>query len=321
MLRVVTTRAVLAVLLFVTVSSAVAQVRRDESNAKTDTSNMVLVPGGVFEMGTDPDSLPSTVLWFEGLYPTKLRSIGAEDFQDETPRHAVQVDSLYIDQHEVTNAEYREFVSATGHREPQGMAIVESVGRFRTEAAFCPWSDRDFNGDSQPVVCVSRDDARAYCSWKGKRLPTEAEWEKAARGGLSGKEFSWGDDWPPPAKAGNFAEEAFKQTFTEDRFPAFAGYNDGSVFPAPVGSFRANGYGPFDMIGNVSEWVSDDYGSEYYRQSPARNPTGPDSGEHAITRGGSWFYKWAYVIRVAKREDGPASWRAFDQGFRCATSR
>lgn len=107
---------------------------------------------------------------------------------------------------------------------------------------------------------------------------------------------------------------------TRHRFGAFPGYDDGSVFPADVGSFTANGYGIFDMAGNVSEWVQDDYGSDYYSNSPTRNPAGPAAGEHAIARGGSWFYKSAHVIRVAKREDGPPSWKGFDQGFRCAVS-
>lgn len=201
------------------------------------------------------------------------------------------------------------------------MAIMPMDGKFSTNSAFRPWLDASFNGDAQPVVAVSRDDARSYCAWVGKRLPSEAEWEKAARGGLVGVQFSWGDQWPPPLRAGNFAEESFKQTFLEDRFPAFSGYRDGAVFPTSVGSFDPNGYGLYDMIGNVSEWVEDAYGAHYYRESARANPKGPATGEVAVTRGASWFYKWAYVLRVAKREDGPANWRAFDQGFRCAANQ
>jgi len=285
-----------------------------------DGSEMVLIPAGTFDMGTDQADLPSVVEWIKGLYPEKLSGITVQAFEDEIPRHPVRLASFYIDRYEVTNAQYRGFVRATRHREPEGMAIVKADGGFATNAAFRPWSDSSFDADKQPVVAVSRDDARAYCNWAGKRLPSEAEWEKAARGGLAGKRFSWGDDWPPPHGAGNFAEEAFKRVFTEDRFPAFAGYDDGKTFPAPVGSFNANGYGLFDMSGNVSEWIEDNYERDYYRHSPADNPRGPRTGEVAMSRGGSWFYKWAYVLRVAKREDGPPSWRAFDQGFRCVMS-
>ena len=101
------------------------------------------------------------------------------------------------------------------------MAIVKRDGEFVTQLRFRPWSDSNFNRDEQPVVAVSRDDGQEFCRWAGKRLPTEAEWEKAARGGLNGQQFSWGDDWPPPAGAGNFAEVSFKTVYTEDRFGAF----------------------------------------------------------------------------------------------------
>jgi sulfatase modifying factor 1 len=298
--------------------SALAQSPRTTSKPGEDRSEMVLIPGGAFDMGTERSRLPSIVQWIKFLYPDRTPTEKA--FEDETPSHSVEIDSFYIDRHEVTNARYRTFVRAAGRREPEGMAIVKRDGTFVTDSRFRPWSDSNFNRDAQPVVAVSRDDAQEFCRWAGKRLPTEAEWEKAARGGLKGKEFSWGDDWPPPAGAGNFAEVSFKKVFTEDQFGAFAGYDDGSVFPADVGSFKANGYGIFDMDGNVSEWVQDNYSTDYYRNSPPRNPTGPAAGENAIARGGSWFYKSAHVIRVAKREDGPPSWKGFDQGFRCAVS-
>jgi formylglycine-generating enzyme required for sulfatase activity len=286
-----------------------------------DRSEMVLIPGGPFEMGSDPATLPGAVQWLRALYPGKRDDVTPAAFEDETPQHRVNIGPFYMDRYEVTNRQYRAFVRDTRHREPQGMAIVLAESKFSTNSAFRPWEDGNFNGDGQPVVGVSRDDARAYCSWAGKRLPSEAEWEKAARGGLTGKQFSWGDAWPPPARAGNFAEESFKNAFTEARFPAFSGYRDGAVFPTPVGRFQPNGYGLHDMIGNVSEWVEDAYGADYYRESPAENPKGPSNGDVAISRGGSWFYKWAYVLRVAKREDGPDSWRAFDQGFRCAVRK
>jgi formylglycine-generating enzyme required for sulfatase activity len=314
--------AIPAVLLFLVwtgiIRGTIAQSPRTTSGPGEDRSDMVLIPEGAFDMGTERSRLPSIVQWIKRLYPE--RNPTEKGFEDETPSHSVEIDSFYLDRYEVTNARYRTFVGATGHREPEGMAIIERNGKFVEHSRFRPWSDSNFNRDQQPVVAVSRDDAQEFCRWAGKRLPTEAEWEKAARGGLNGKEFSWGDDWPPPVGAGNFAEVSFKKVFTEDRFEAFAEYEDGSVFPADVGSFKANGYGIFDMDGNVSEWVEDDYSSDYYRNSPKRNPTGPDAGEKAIARGGTWFYKSAVIIRVAKRENAPPSWRGFDQGFRCAVS-
>jgi len=317
-LLIIAVPAVLVLPVWTVITGRIAQSPRTTSGPGEDRSEMVLIPEGAFDMGTDPSRLPSVVQWIKVLYPD--RNPTEKGFEDETPSHSVELDAFYIDRYEVTNARYRTFVRAARHREPAGMAIVERNGTFVQDSRFRPWSDSDFNRDKQPVVAVSRDDALEFCKWAGKRLPTEAEWEKAARGGLNGKEFSWGDDWPPPVSAGNFADVSFGKVFTEDRFGAFAGYDDGSVFPADVGSFTANGYGIFDMAGNVAEWVQDDYSSDYYRNSPRRNPTGPGAGENAIARGGSWFYKSAAVIRVAKREDGPPSWRGFDQGFRCAAS-
>lgn len=282
-----------------------------------DGSEMVRIPAGTFVMGSTAASLPQTAEWMRRLYPQR-QDLTERSFEDETPPHPVDLDAFYIDRYEVTNEQYRRFVQATGHREPQGMAIVQVNGEFVTQPSFRPWADPHFSGAKQPVVCVTLEDAKAYAAWAGKRLPTEAEWEKAARGGLAGKEFTWGDHWPPPSNAGNFAEEAFKRVFTASRFPAFAGYDDAVAYTAPVGSFTPNGYGLFDMAGNAAEWVEDLYAKDYYGTSPRKDPHGPESGEKGITRGGSWFYKWAYVVRVAKRESGPRSWRGFDVGFRCA---
>ena len=308
-----------------TAQSFFAQTQKARTKLSKDGAEMVLIPGGSFQMGTDRSRLPNTVSWVRGLYPglkeVNLKDLDVNAFEDETPRHTVYLDSFYIDKYEVTNEQYRKFVRATGQKEPEGKAVVKVDGKFVIDPAFRPWSDPDFNGDKQPVVCVSYEDAKAYAEWAGKRLPTEAEWEKAARGGISGRQFTWGDKWPPPAKAGNFAEESFKRVFTEDRFPAFAGYDDGAPFPTPVGSFTANGYGLFDMAGNAAEWVEDRYAKSYYANSPKQNPKGPDSGEKGVTRGGSWFYKWAYAIRVGKRESIPTSASSFDLGFRCARAK
>jgi formylglycine-generating enzyme required for sulfatase activity len=245
--------------------------------------DMVLISAGEFLMGS-PDG---------------------EGFSDEHPRHRVHVDAFYIDKYEVTNAQYREFVEATGHREPKGYNW--RTGEYRFE----PWKDSEFNAPNQPVVCVSWHDAMAYARWAGKRLPTEAEWEKAARGGLRGKKYPLGD---------NISRDHANYRGTGGR--------DEWSRTAPVGSFPPNGYGLYDMAGNMWEWCLDEYDLGFYAKSPRRNPfAGGDmlSVTHNITnvkaarvlRGGSWSLD-GLNLRVALRyRVDPAGTDAFI-GFRCA---
>jgi len=279
-----------------------------------DGAKMVLIPAGEFEMGTDPAEIPELVKW--------LKNQGVSDaeaslFEDETPRHTVYVDAFYIDAYEVTNAQYKKFVQATGHKEPEGFGIdrVEG-GKLYLKVGFKPWADKNYNGDNQPVVCVSWEDAKAYAEWAGKRLPTEAEWEKAARGGLVGKRYAWGDEWPPPKGSGNFADETSKKAFPN--WTIINGYDDGYIYTAPVGSYKPNGYGLYDMSGNVWEWCADWYDKGYYSISPKSNPTGPSSGQFRVLRGGSWFDGTPDSIRVSYR-DRYDPMNMFDVvGFRCA---
>jgi formylglycine-generating enzyme required for sulfatase activity len=258
----------------------------------SDGAPMVLIPAGEFQMG---DAFN-------------------EGGDDELPVHTVYLDAFYMDKYEVTNAQYRKFVQATGHNEPVGYGYINGNWQY----GFKPWPDPSFNGDNQPVVCVSWEDARAYADWTGKRLPTEAEWEKAVRGGLPGKRYVWGDEWPPPKDAGNFADETAKK-----RFPGWSiisGYDDGYAETAPVGSFDPNGYGLHDMAGNVWEWCQDWYGYGYYsRPPPWENPTGPDSGNYRVLRGGCWsFRRWIY-LRVAGRLGGSPGGASGSVGFRCVS--
>lgn len=200
--------------------------------------------------------------------------------QDEQPLHRVYVDSFYIDKYPVTNADYKKFVDATGH----GLPYNWVGGGFPPGTA------------SHPVRLVSWDDAAVYSRWAGKRLPTEAEWEKAARGGLINKKYPWGDD----VKSGNA------------RYSSRLG-------PVAVGQYAPNGYGVFDMAGNVWEWVSDWYDPEYYYYSSYRNPQGPSQGLYHALRGGSWYDHPSY-LRCAFRNWGKPDELSLTVGFRCAKS-
>lgn len=289
-----------------------AQAELPKEIVGKDGAPMVLIPAGEFEMGTDPAEIPGLMQWLEKLYLSLNLEAKASWFEDESPRHTVYVDAFYMDKYEVTNAQYRKFVQATGHSEPE--VIFPAGGTLTLE--FKPWSDKNFNGDNQPVVCVTWEDAKAYAEWAGKRLPTEAEWEKAARGGLVRKRFPWGDEWLPLTKAGNFADEALKKVFPE-ALAFVAGYDDGYAYTAPVGKYAPNGYGLYDMAGNVWEWCMDWYNEGYYASSPRQNPSGPSSGQDRVIRGGGWNPHCARFFRPAARTGHTpvSSSRSF--GFRC----
>ena len=194
-------------------------------------AEMILIPAGEFIMGSP-----------EG-----------EGDANEHPQHPVFLNAFYIDKYEVTNALYKQFMSATGHIAPLF------------------WDDEEYNHPNQPVVRVTWHDAVAYAEWAGKRLPTEAEWEKAARG-TDGRIYPWGNEW--------------------DSSKCNSGVSgDGYEYTAPVGSFPAGAspYGVMDMAGNVWEWCADWYDKDYYSsQSSQQNPKGPDSGTYRVLRGGSW---------------------------------
>ncbi len=181
----------------------------------------------------------------------------------KTPQHEVYTDAFYMDEHPVTNEQYRKFVEATGHREPEGTGYVNG----KLQGGLKPWKDRNFNKPEQPVVCVRWEDASAYAEWVGGRLPTEAEWEKAARGGLVGKKYPNGD------------------TISHDD----ANYGKQQKGTMLVKKYPPNGYGLYDMAGNVWEWCSDWWDADYYEKSPKDNPTGPSSGSYHVFRGGSWY--------------------------------
>lgn len=203
-----------------------------------------------------------------------------ESFTDELPLHVVYLNAYWIDRTEVTNGQYRECVQA-------GACAAPTTCDAGVSAYL------DLSKENYPVACVSWNDAVAYAAWVGGRLPTEAEWEKSARG-TDRRAYPWGDAFD--GNRLNFCDRncAFdwKDTTADDGFAE----------TAPVGSYPAGAspYGALDMAGNVWEWVSDSYTSDYYSNSPPLNPQGPSSGEHRIMRGGSFDSGFRFV-RCAKR--------------------
>ncbi|MFH0813511.1 MAG: formylglycine-generating enzyme family protein, partial [Pseudomonadota bacterium] len=235
---------------------------------QTSGHDMVLVPAGEFLMG----STPQNVVQAKALYQQETGR-GPLDiwFEDEAPAHRVYLDAYYIDRYEVTNGQYKEFVEATNYRKPFN------------------WMDAYFRQSNKPVMGIEWEDAQAYATWAGKRLPTEAEWEKAARGGLMGKLFPWGDE--PP--------QTFRKKY--DYVPGKEHFSTGDwEYHMPVGSSDPNGYGIYEMTSNVYEWCYDWYSPDYYEKSPSKNPTGPKEGAAKVVRGGSWFLG-SFDLRCAYR--------------------
>lgn len=220
-----------------------------------------------------------------GLEPEMVRIpageflMGSEELTSaERPVHRVFLDSYYIGKFEVTNAQYKEFCDATGRPYPRARWSQHSA-QLLSDVGAAP---------GNPVVGVTWDDALAYTQWlsqttrKKYRLPTEAEWEKAARGGMEGMKYPWGDD--PYDADGRYRANAGADA-ENDRIRL----KDGFLFTAPVGSFPPNEFGLYDMAGNVWEWCADFYDRTYYDRSAYRNPGGPDGGDKQVVRGGSWF--------------------------------
>jgi len=225
---------------------------------------MVFVPGGTFKMGSDPQQDPNA------------RNV-------EFPQRDVTLDSFWMDRTEVTNAMYTQCVAA-------GLCVPSEYA-----------ADATLSGASYPVVGVSWNDAATYCQWAGGQLPTEAQWEYAARG-TDGRIYPWGNETPTCdlAQFGNCSEDT-----------------------APVGRFSPAGDSwadAADMAGNVWEWVADWYDEIYYQYGQSDNPTGPESGILKTVRGGSWLNAERKFLRAATRADGRPTLRNSSTGFRCASS-
>lgn len=233
--------------------------------------DMVYIPAGDFSMG----------------------SADAEALPDEQPVHRVFLQAYYIDQYEITNAQYQRFVLATGRPAP----FVD-----RPWAAPYNWKGTAYpeGKGTCPVVLVSWDDAQAYAGWIGKRLPTEAEWEKAARGGLERKQYPNGNNL-------DMNHANYEKGFLRARELK------------PVGSFEPNSFGLYDMSGNVWEWCQDWYADDYYKKSPGQNPRGPSEGMYRVSRGGSWVNDKNF-LRCSQRGKSAPDSRSHIVGFRCALS-
>ncbi len=306
--------------------------------------SMVWIPGGEFTMGTDD----------------------ARSFANERPAHQVRVDGFWMDKHDVTNAEFAEFVKATGYTTvaertpdweelkkqlprgtpkpdaellvPGSMVFIGSNGpvdlrRMQQWWRWVPGANwkhpegphSDLKGrEDHPVVQVAWEDAEAYARWAGKRLPTEAEWEFAARGGLSGQRYAWGQDFRPEGKW-------MANTWTGE-FPFHNTAEDGYAGTSPVRSFPPNGYGLYDMGGNVWNWVSDWYWPDAHASVSGEgcsvNPTGPKTSrspddsrqtEERVVKGGSFLCNPSYCesYRPSARRGTPTDTGMSHIGFRC----
>ena len=275
---------------------------------------MVYLEGGSFLMGTEEEGFLA---------------------DGEGPVREVHVDPFYISTTAVTNEEFRAFVRETGYEtdaERYGWSFVfqnflpERVAKHAQRSEPAPWwcarNDACWKwpfgrgshvGDrlDHPVVHVSWNDAQAYCEWAGLRLPTEAEWEYAARGGLTQKRFPWGDELKPDGE--------HRCNIWQGSFPEHNTGADGHRYTAPVDAFPPNGYGLYQASGNVWEWCQDWFSAEYHVEGPRKNPSGPPDGDARVMKGGSYLCHRSYCnrYRVAARTSNTPDSSTGNMGFRC----
>ncbi|KIL41323.1 hypothetical protein SD70_07660 [Gordoniibacillus kamchatkensis] len=293
--------------------------KQERRNAAPE-EGMIFLPGGEFLMGTDDQ----------------------EGFPDdgEGPVRAVTIDPFYIDPCAVSNADFKQFVDATGYvteAEKYGWSFVfhlfvppDNAAKVTQVVQQTPWwwnvegaSWKHPEGPGtgieermdHPVVHVSWNDAAAYCAWAGKRLPTEAEWEYAARGGLVQKRYPWGDLLKPDGE--------HRCNIWQGKFPDKNNASDGYAGTAPVRAFPPNEFGLYNVSGNVWEWCSDWFSATYHVHGPRVNPQGPPEGQARVLRGGSYLCHKSYCnrYRVAARSRNTPDSSTGNIGFRCVYSK
>lgn len=302
-------------------------------------AGMKLIPGGEFSMG--------------GINPSGMKDGGHEKMDDARPVHRVYIDPFYMDETEVTNAQFAAFVKTTGYKtiaeqkpDPKEFPGVPEEKLLAGSIVFTPpptkvqitdysqwWSympgadwkhpsgpNSSIEGkENYPVVQITWEDAAAYAKWAGKRLPTEAEWEFAARGGEAGRLYTWGNTFKPADK--------WMANIFQGSFPDHDIGSDGFTGLAPVKQFPSNPYGLYDMAGNCWEWCADWYDAEYYKQGVVKNPKGPvlsndptePAAEKKVQRGSSFLCTGQYCTRYMVGTRGKGEWRsgANHVGFRC----
>jgi len=278
---------------------------------------MVYIPDGTFVMGRDTGA------------------------NDERPAHEVTVEGFFLDKHEVTNQEFAAFVEDTGfvtQAEKDGYSWVHTEGKDDFEAVDGANWRHPLGPDStiedkmdHPVVCVSWEDAMAYARWAGKRLPTEAEWEYAARAGEAGHlaALRSSDNKEEGSHGGHEGHEGHSDAgitiiegnVWQGNFPKVNTREDGYFYTAPVGSFEPNAWGVHDMVGNVWEWCADWYDANAYTDARRINPEGPAEGNNRVARGGSWFCSANYCGAYSTHYRGasPPTHTFNNVGFRCAS--
>ncbi|MBO1004000.1 formylglycine-generating enzyme family protein [Pseudogracilibacillus auburnensis] len=287
-----------------------------EQNTSFSTDEMVLIEGGEFLMGTnDADGFPA---------------------DGEGPVRKVVVDPFYIDQYTVTNEKFKQFIDDTNYiteAEQFGWSFVfhlfctkeilkENPQRVAQVPWWVPvkgayWNQPEGPGSTiddrldHPVIHISWNDAQAYCNWSGKRLPTEAEWEFAARGGLEQKKYPWGDNLIVDGK--------HRCNIWQGEFPVKNTKRDGYIGTCPVDRFLPNGYDLYNVAGNVWEWCNDWFTPNYHSSGDTYNPKGPESGTNKSMRGGSYLCHKSYCnrYRVAARSSNTPDSSTGNIGFRC----
>lgn len=298
----------------------IARQQNVKPGNKVSYDDMVYIPGGSFLMGTNQK---------EG-FPA----------DGEGPIRKVKVDPFYMDAHTVTNAQFKAFIADTGYiteAEQYGWSFVfyhfispRTAEKVKQKVQGVQWwwvvegavwnhpagPDSTIEGRmDDPVVHVSWNDAKGYCDWAGKRLPTEAEWEFAARGGLEQKTYPWGDELTP--------DGIHQCNIWQGTFPETNNKEDGYIGTAPAKSFPANGFGLYNMSGNVWEWCSDWFSKNIHRRGGRDNPKGPETGEARVMRGGSYLCHHSYCnrYRVAARTSNTPDSSTGNIGFRCVRAR